>query len=133
VRSGDGSVTITFTPSVIVTPSQTSPGATVAISGASCGTFLGPVSTSTVGTVGTVTGSVAFPTPLAFGPIVAATDGTWSTSIVVPAGTPAGTYPVNATCSVLGVDSVSAQATTDFPYDPGSITITIPIVAKFAG
>ncbi len=129
VQSADGYVAFDYIPTVITTPTQSSPGGTVTISGNSCEQNGPPGSIFN----GTVTGSVAFSPALAFGPITAAADGTWSTQIVVPAGTPAGTYPVTATCSYTAIASASvgAQATASYAYDPGAIIIAI--VAKFTG
>ena len=95
-------ITVTFdrpAPDIQVGPSTVAPGAAAAINGTAC-------------PGGTASGSVAFTPPLAFGPVPAAADGAWSTSIVVPDGTPSGSYAVNATCTLpVPPAEVSAQAT----------------------
>lgn len=72
--------------------------------------------------------------------VVAAEDGTWSTSIVVPPGTPSGSYAVNATCTLPIVPfEASAQAQGTFQCAPGAITIAgpaaiaIPAAPTFTG
>ena len=117
-----------------VAPTAAVAGETVTISGTGCITDepneQGVAAAAT--TPGVVTGNVAFTPPVPFGPINAAADGTWSTTIVVPPGTPAGTYAVNATCTLPvtrpGAE-VSSQASGTFQYAPGSLTIAVPAVA----
>ncbi len=86
---------------------------------------------------GTVSGTVGFDPPVAFGPIAAAADGTWSTQVVVPPGTPPGTYPVDATCTYPPVagNGVSGQAVTDtsFDYQAKSVVVPVVLIPNFAG
>ncbi|MFO7591011.1 MAG: hypothetical protein R6X23_08940 [Acidimicrobiia bacterium] len=125
-----GSALVTITnafPAITVGPTASVPGGTVTISGTQCNL----VTPTALG--GIVTGTVAFTPPLPFGPVTAAADGTWSTTIVVPAGTPAGSYAVNATCAEPpGSAEVSAQAV-NFTYETKYITIAIPATPKFTG
>ena len=124
-----------------VAPTAAVAGETVTISGTGCKLDVGPggIGGNDVSgnpfEPGLVTGNVAFTPPLPFGPINAAADGTWSTIIVVPPGTPAGTYAVNATCTlpVPTIGEVSAQASGTFQYAPGSLTIAVPAAPKFTG
>jgi hypothetical protein len=153
-----------------VGPSVVASGATVTISGTGClqppvalnqsanapgspvgaDVVLGPgvSATGTAPLSGTASGSVAFTPAVPFGPVTAAPDGTWSTTIVVPPGTPPGNYPVSATCSYppisTGELSVPAVTLTSFAYRTASITIprrgqphrrTRPVVAspRFTG
>lgn len=86
---------------------------------------------------GTVSGSVAFTPAVPFGPVTAAPDGTWSTTIVVPPGTPSGSYPVNATCTYppISTGELSAQAVTltSFAYRTASITVPVVASPRFTG
>jgi hypothetical protein len=112
--------------SLQVGPSQAAPGEAVTISGAGCAAtaVITSLNASTPG--GTVTGSVAFDPPLAFGPLTAAPDGTWSASIVVPPGTPPGSYAVSATCTFpIDFESVSALAA-GFDYPTTYLTVVEP-------
>lgn len=134
---------------LVVGPAVAQPGATVTISGTGClqpsaiafdngvDTAGEPVASNGGQLSGTVSGSVAFVPPVAFGPITAAPDGSWSTTVVVPPGTPPGSYPVSATCTYppLPPTAVAAQATTPTSFSYQTRTITLPVVAspKFAG
>jgi len=127
-------------PTITVGPTASVPGGPVTISGTGC--FLEIVAGgvgAAAGTPGTVTGTIGFTPPLAFGPVTAAADGTWSTSVVVPAGTPAGSYAVNATCTLpiipVGAASgeVTASASGTFSYPTRSLTIAIAASPKFTG
>ena len=119
-------ITVTFdrpAPDIQVGPSTVAPGAAAAINGTAC-------------PGGTVSGSVAFTPPLAFGPVPAAAGGTWSTSIVVPPGTPSEGYAVNATCTLpvlpaaeASAAEVSAQATFDSEVKFLSVVAAIPATA----
>lgn len=80
-----------------------------------------------------VTGTVGFTPPVAFS-ATAGPEGTWSAQVVVPLGTPAGSYPVNASCgnpSVTNAD-VSGQAI-NFAYAPASLTVAVAAAPKFTG
>lgn len=129
-------VTITNTfPAITVGPTASVPGGTVTISGTECnvgGTpFPFDVNPAAVG--GIVTGTVAFTPPVSFGPVTAAPDGAWSTTVVVPAGTLPGSYAVNATCTEpAGTAEVSAQAV-NFTYPTRFVTIAVAAAPKFAG
>ena len=120
-------------PALQVTRSVAVPGEMVTISGTGCITdeVSGPRAAVTI--AGVVAGNVAFTPPLSFGPINAEADGTWSTTIVVPAGTPPGTYAMNATCTLVNIAEVSAQASGTFQYAPGSLTIAMTVTPKFTG
>ena len=126
----------TATAALQVAPTAAVPGETVTISGTGC--VLDELIQTGVAAAATapgiVTGNVAFTPPLPFGPINAEADGTWSATIVVPPGTPAGTYAVNATCTLPIIPfEVSAQAQETFQYAPGSLTIAVPAAPKFTG
>lgn len=135
----DSSALVTITnafPVITVGPSASVPGGTVTISGTECALLdeaAPPTEVSPTALGGIVTGTVAFTPPLPFGPVTAASDGTWSTTIVVPAGTPPGSYAVNATCAdPPGVNQVTAQAT-GFAYETKFLTIAIPATPRFTG
>lgn len=81
-----------------VGPGAIVPGEIATISGTGCSS-------------GTVTGSIAFNPALTFGPVSVAADGAWSTTVVVPSGTPAGNYVVSATCALPAQPGLVAQAT----------------------
>lgn len=136
---GQGSsalVTITNQfPAITVGPTASVPGGTVTISGTECNldAVVPTVDVNPAAVGGIVTGTVAFTPPVAFGPITAAANGSWSTQIVVPAGTPPGSYAVNATCAQpAGSAEVSAQAV-NFAYETKYITIAIAATPKFTG
>lgn len=128
-------------PTITVGPTASVPGGPVTISGTGC--FLEIVAGgvgAAAGTPGTVTGTIGFIPPLAFGPVTAAADGTWSTSVVVPAGTPAGTYAVHATCTLpansnatAASGQVTALASGTFSYPNRSLTVAIAASPKFTG
>jgi hypothetical protein len=128
--------------SLQVGPSAAGPGEAVTISGAGCGvpTTNGTAAIFDIG--GTVTGSIAFDPELVFGPVTAGPDGNWSTSIVVPLGTPAGSYEVRAHCAVAVAPisltafsavpaSKRAQATapTGFAYATKYLTVVSAVTA----
>lgn len=128
---------------MLVGPGAVAPGATVTISGTGCVT---PVVTVNAG-VGalalgtTVSGSVAFVPPVAFGPIAVSDDASWSTSVVVPAGTPPGSYAVTATCdfpetgstaALHATGSVTAQAT-GFAYETKHVIVALVVAPRFTG
>jgi hypothetical protein len=125
--------TCTATAALTVGPNVAVPGEAVTISGTGC-VLTGLLDSVAQATVpGSVTGTVGFTPPLAFGPITAAADGSWSTSVVVPAGTPPGSYPVNATCTLPAPMEVSAQADASFQYARGSITVPALGPINFTG
>lgn len=133
-------------PVLQVGPSAALPGEAVTISGTAC---LIPIQGSAFGTAqpgGTVTGSVAFTPPLVFGPITAAADGTWSTSIVVPAGTPPGEYAVSASCAFPVADGANAvifdgvpasvhgqAAPAGFAYETKYLTVALVAAPRTTG
>ncbi|HEU5302325.1 MAG TPA: hypothetical protein VFW06_08845 [Acidimicrobiia bacterium] len=121
-----------------VEPTTVSAGSSATISGTGC---LAPHGSGPGGSgpllPGTVNGTVAFNPSVAFGPITAAADGSWSTQVVVPPGTVAGSYAVNATCSYpgLGGGSLSGQAvtSTSFDYQERNVVVPVVVTPKFTG
>ena len=78
---------------------------------------------------------------VSFGPVTVADDATWSTSVVVPAGTPPGSYAVSATCNFPGAGnavakstsgSVAAQAT-GFVYETKNVIVALVVTPRFTG
>ena len=130
-------VTVTNTmPVITVRPVVTVAGGTVTISGTGCFPglqALGDVSAASSG--GVVTGTLALSPPLTFGPVTAAADGTWSTTVVVPAGTLPGSYALDATCTLPYQASreVSAQASGPFAYVTQSLTVAVTAPPRFTG
>lgn len=127
-------------PASLQVGSGVGPGEAVTISGAGCGLVAMNSTAATFDSGGTVTGSIAFAPPLAFGPITAGPDGTWSTSIVVPLGTPAGSYAVSAQCALAANPasltafsavpaSIKAQAAGGFAYATKYLTVISAVTA----
>jgi hypothetical protein len=115
-----GMITIinTFLPPLTVAPSPALPGQVVTISGTDC---TKEVFGGSQGTGGPVSVTVGFPTPVTVPTTAAGTTGSWSVQVTVPAGTPAASYPVTATCS----DPV--------PYPAATLGVAIATTPAFTG
>jgi hypothetical protein len=115
----DGTIRVinTFLPPLTVTPSPAADGQVVTISGTLC---TKEVFGGSQGTGGPVQVTVGYPSPVTVSTTGAGGTGSWSVQVTVPPGTPAGSYPVNATCS----DPV--------PYPAGTSAVA-GVTASFTG
>lgn len=126
-QPGAGTINVTNTfPAALgpitLSPTTTTAGQAVTLSGTGCTAALSGGSANTGKPVQI---TIAFPTPLTF-TVQAASNppgpaGSWSRPFTVPAGTPSGTYPVNALC----LDPAA--------YPTSSLTVTAAAVPQFTG
>ena len=87
--------TVAALPPLTLTDHAT-PGQPVTVSGTSC---TKAVFGGSAGTGGTIQVTIGFSPPLVLPATAAGTTGAWSVHVTVPPGTPAGVYPVTATCN----------------------------------
>jgi hypothetical protein len=126
VTLDSGTITVTNSfvqlPTMTLSPTSATAGQVVTVSGTGC---TAGVSGGNPNTGKPVQITIGFPTPLTF-TVQAASNppgpaGAWSAPFTIPAGTPAGTYPVNALC----LDPAA--------YPTAALTVVAAAAPRFTG